>query len=180
MEIFGKPLKTRVTRNRVTRIRVTRGLAVVLNFFDIDSNKNGSHKLYSPISICWLSSAVWLSDRVVAAAGKLTHNQKRFLILRGFSRASNFHQMAHWFIDQKLYCILALKYIGLHCQRQGSKKCLLFNFSLLLSSMVCVCDPFWKFTWSEDTNAIVAERKCNWRNSIPRYFLEEFISMSLA
>ena len=27
MEIFGKPLKTRVTRNRVTRIRVTRGLA---------------------------------------------------------------------------------------------------------------------------------------------------------
>ena len=28
MEIFGKPLKTRVTRNRVTRIRVTRGLAV--------------------------------------------------------------------------------------------------------------------------------------------------------
>ena len=29
MEIFGKPLKTRVTRNRVTRIRVTRGLAVI-------------------------------------------------------------------------------------------------------------------------------------------------------
>ena len=29
MEIFGKPLKTRVTRNRVTRIRVTRGLAVL-------------------------------------------------------------------------------------------------------------------------------------------------------
>ena len=29
MEIFGKPLKTRVTRNRVTRIRVTRGLAVM-------------------------------------------------------------------------------------------------------------------------------------------------------
>ena len=25
MEIFGNPLKTRVTRNRVTRIRVTRG-----------------------------------------------------------------------------------------------------------------------------------------------------------
>ena len=29
MEIIGKPLKTRVTRNRVTRIRVTRGLAVI-------------------------------------------------------------------------------------------------------------------------------------------------------
>ena len=29
MEIIGKPLKTRVTRNRVTRIRVTRGLAVL-------------------------------------------------------------------------------------------------------------------------------------------------------
>ena len=31
MEIIGKPLKTRVTRNRVTRIRVTRGLAVLNN-----------------------------------------------------------------------------------------------------------------------------------------------------
>ena len=31
MEIIGKPLKTRVTRNRVTRIRVTRGLAVIKN-----------------------------------------------------------------------------------------------------------------------------------------------------
>ena len=31
MEIFGKPLKTRVTRNRVTRIRVTRGLAVLVH-----------------------------------------------------------------------------------------------------------------------------------------------------
>ena len=29
MEIIGKPLKTRVTRNRVTRIRVTRGPPVV-------------------------------------------------------------------------------------------------------------------------------------------------------
>ena len=29
MEIFGNPLKTRVTRNRVTRIRVTRGPPVV-------------------------------------------------------------------------------------------------------------------------------------------------------
>ena len=32
MEIFGKPLKTRVTRNRVTRIRVTRGLAVLSTY----------------------------------------------------------------------------------------------------------------------------------------------------
>ena len=96
----------------------------------------------------------WVNNWVVVmVAGKLTHNQKRFLILRGFSRASNFHQMAHWFIDQKLYCILALKYsIGLHCQRQGSKKCLLFNFSLLSSINDGV--PFWKFTRSEDTTAI--------------------------
>ena len=42
--------------------------------------------------------------------------------------------MAHWFIDQKLYCILALKYIGLHCQRQGSKKCLFWASSVPLSS----------------------------------------------
>ena len=33
MEIIGKPLKTRVTRNRVTRIRVTRGLAVYSFYF---------------------------------------------------------------------------------------------------------------------------------------------------
>ena len=38
MEIFGKPLKTRVTRNRVTRIRVTRGLAVYLLFIYDQSN----------------------------------------------------------------------------------------------------------------------------------------------
>ena len=40
MEIIGKPLKTRVTRNRVTRIRVTRGLAVYLYFpWQIDDGK---------------------------------------------------------------------------------------------------------------------------------------------
>ena len=31
MEIFGNPLKTRVTRNRVTRIRVTRGPPVLVS-----------------------------------------------------------------------------------------------------------------------------------------------------
>ena len=36
MEIFGKPLKTRVTRNRVTRIRVTRGLAVCTSYINIE------------------------------------------------------------------------------------------------------------------------------------------------
>ena len=39
MEIFGKPLKTRVTRNRVTRIRVTRGLAVYDKIFSISDQE---------------------------------------------------------------------------------------------------------------------------------------------
>ena len=40
MEIFGKPLKTRVTRNRVTRIRVTRGLAVCIILQNADLAKD--------------------------------------------------------------------------------------------------------------------------------------------